>query len=148
MATAHARLSVLLPCRNAAAFLHSCITSLAAQTFRDFEVIAVNDGSADETPQILSTWAERDTRVRVVETGPQGLIDALNAGLQLASAPMVARMDADDVAMPDRFEKQLRAFERDPDLVVCGTHVRYFPREIVRAGALRYETWLNSLVEP
>lgn len=142
------RVSVLLPCRNAAAFLHSCITSLEAQTFRDFEVIAVNDSSTDETPHILSIWAQQDPRVRVVDTGSSGLVNALNAGIREARCPLIARMDADDLAYPRRFEKQVRAFDVEPELVACGTHVRYFPREIVRDGALRYETWLNSLVEP
>lgn len=142
------RISVLLPCRNAAAFLHSCITSLEAQTCRDFEVIAVNDSSTDETPHILSIWAQQDARVRLMHTGSSGLVNALNVALEAATCPLIARMDADDVAYTRRFEKQLKAFEADPDLVACGTHVRYFPRDVVREGALRYESWLNSLSEP
>jgi glycosyltransferase involved in cell wall biosynthesis len=142
------RISVLLPCRNVAAFLHSCITSLETQTLRDFEVIAVNDSSIDETPHILSIWEQQDPRVRVIATDSTGLVNALNVGLQEARTEFIARMDADDIARPQRFEKQLRAFHNDPELVACGTHVHYFPREIVRAGALRYEAWLNSLIEP
>ncbi len=142
------RISVLLPCRNAAAFLHSCITSLETQTFRDFEVLAVNDSSTDDTPHILSIWAQQDSRVRVIHTRSAGLVNALNVGLEAARTGLIARMDADDIALPRRFEKQLRAFEADAELAACGTHVRYFPREIVRAGALQYEAWLNSLIEP
>lgn len=142
------RISVLLPCRNAAAFLHSCITSLETQTFRDFEVIAVNDSSSDDTPHILSIWEQQDRRVRVLHTSSSGLVHALNVGLTAARGELIARMDADDIAYPARFEKQLRAFDADPELVACGTHVRYFPRDVVRDGALRYEAWLNSLVDP
>ncbi|HEX6559814.1 MAG TPA: glycosyltransferase [Longimicrobiales bacterium] len=142
------RISVVLPCRNAAAFLHSCITSLEAQTFRQFEVIAVNDSSTDETPHILSIWAQQDPRVRVFNTGSSGLVHALNTGIREARCALIARMDADDLAYPKRFEKQLHAFDTDPDLVACGTRVRYFPREAVREGALRYESWLNAVTEP
>lgn len=142
------RISVLLPCRNAAAFLHSCITSLETQTCRDFEVIAVNDSSSDDTRHILSIWEQQDRRIRVLDTSSSGLVHALNVGLTAARGDLIARMDADDIAYPARFERQLRAFDADPELVACGTHVRYFPREVIREGALRYESWLNSLVEP
>ena len=142
------RISVLLPCRNVAAFLHSCISSLETQTFREFEVLAVDDGSADETAHILSIWAQQDARVRLIETKANGLINALNAGLAAARTDIIARMDADDIALPRRFEKQMQAFAQDPALTACGTRVRYFPREIVKDGTVRYETWLNSLIEP
>jgi glycosyltransferase involved in cell wall biosynthesis len=142
------RISVLLPCRNAAAFLHSCITSLETQTCRDFEVIAVNDSSSDDTPHILSIWEQQDPRIRVLHTRSSGLVHALNVGLTAARGDLIARMDADDIAHPARFEKQLRAFDADPELVACGTRVRYFPREVIRDGTLRYESWLNSLIEP
>lgn len=142
------RISVLLPCRNAAAFLHSCITSLETQTFRDFEVLAVDDASADDTAHILRIWAQQDPRVRLIHTSSNGLVNALNAGLEAARTEYIARMDADDLALPRRLERQMQAFAGDPELAACGTRVRYFPREIVKEGSLNYESWLNSLTEP
>jgi cellulose synthase/poly-beta-1,6-N-acetylglucosamine synthase-like glycosyltransferase len=142
------RLSVLLPCRDAAAFLPETIASLRAQTCTDFEVLAVDDGSRDDTPARLASWAAADARVRVLSTGGDGLVAALRLAATHARSDLLARMDADDIAAPRRFEAQLRLLAERPDLAGCGTGVRYFPRESVAGGALRYERWINSLVEP
>jgi len=142
------RLSVLLPCRNAAAHLPEAIASIEAQTFTDFEVLAVDDGSTDATAALLEAWAARDERVRVLRTAPRGLVQALATALAAAAGELVARMDADDVAEPDRLARQVALLDARPDVVACGTRVRYFPRAAVRDGARRYERWLNSLVEP
>lgn len=140
--------SILLPCRDAAAFLPECAASLGAQTFADFEVLAVDDGSTDTTGALLEAWARRDPRVRVLRTAPHGIVSALRLALSHASAPIVARMDADDAAHPERLARQFAELEGDPALAACGTHVRYFPAEAVRDGALRYQHWLNSLSSP
>jgi glycosyltransferase involved in cell wall biosynthesis len=138
-------LSILLPCRDTAAYLPEAIASIRAQTFSDFEVIAVDDGSRDDTPAHLAAWAGCDPRVRVLQGEGRGLVPALAAALAAAGGDLVARMDADDIAAPDRLEHQVRLMRDDPDLAACGTGVRYFPRDRVRAGARRYEAWLNSL---
>ena len=141
------RVSVLMPCRNVAAFLHPCIESLCAQTVTDFEVVAVDDSSSDETAALLASWARQDSRVRLFIAEGNGIIKALNEGLHHVTGEFVARMDADDIAHPQRLEKQLLLFDDDAALAACGTHVRYFPRDQVREGAQRYESWLNSLTE-
>jgi glycosyltransferase involved in cell wall biosynthesis len=137
-------LSVLLPCRNAARFLPDCIESIANQSFSHFEVIAIDDGSNDETADVLAAWAKRDPRVVVLQPGPIGLIKALTIASETAQAPLLARMDADDIALPTRFERQIEWLHQQ-DLAACGTQVRYFPEEDVREGALAYQSWLNSL---
>jgi glycosyltransferase involved in cell wall biosynthesis len=142
------RLTVLMPCRDAARHLEAAIASIRGQRFADFEVVAVDDGSTDETFELLSTWARRDARVRVLRTGGRGLVAALATGLAGARGEIIARMDADDIAAPDRLEKQLALLDADPALAACGTRVRYFPAEQVRAGARRYETWVNGLITP
>ena len=142
------RLSVLLPCRNVAAYLGDAIASLDAQTFTDFEVIAVDDGSSDDTRSMLESWAVRSARVRVLTQEPHGLVVALQNAAAAANGEIIARMDGDDVAYPHRLEKQLALLDARPDIGVCGTRTRYFPREAVLGGALRYEQWLNSLLEP
>jgi GT2 family glycosyltransferase len=142
------RVSVLLPCRNAAAYLPEAIASLEAQTYADFEVVAVDDGSADATAALLDAWAARDGRVRVLRTPPRGLVPALSSALAVAAGELIARMDADDVAEPDRLARQVALLDARPDVVACGTRVRYFPRDVVRDGARRYERWLNGLTEP
>lgn len=142
------RVSILMPCRDAAAWLPEAIASLEAQTFDAYEVVAVDDGSSDATPELLTAWARRDGRVRVLRPPVRGLVAALNAGLDAARGELVARMDADDVAEATRLEKQVAFLDAHPDIAACGTRVRYFPDEVVRDGARRYERWLNSLVTP
>lgn len=84
------RVAVVLPCWNAARYLDKALASLACQTFTDFEVIAVDDGSTDETPRLLEAWAERDARLSFLRRGHQGLVAAFNAGLERVRGPLVA----------------------------------------------------------
>ena len=141
-------ISVLLPVRDAAPYLPECIASLRAQTFEDFEVLAVDDGSSDASPQLLSAWAAEDSRVSLVRQTPQGIVQALEAGRARAQGRYLARMDADDIAEPHRFAEQLTLLEGRPDLAGCGAGVRYFPRTEVRGGARRYEDWINAIRTP
>ena len=140
--------SVLLPCRDAAATLPEAIASLDAQTFGDFEVVAVDDGSRDETGALLDEWARRNPRVRTLHTPRQGIVAALETARGAATGRTLARMDADDVARPERLERQVALLEEQPELAACGTLIRYFPRRLVRDGARRYERWINGLVTP
>ncbi len=138
----------MLPCRNAAKHLAQAIHGLRMQTFRDFEVVAVDDCSTDETRNILERWAAEDRRVRIVDTDGIGVALALRVGSERCRGELLARADADDVTHPRRFADQVDLFEARPDVAAVGTHVRYFPREDVGWGARRYQSWLNSLAEP
>lgn len=141
--------SVLLPVRDAEEHLPEAIASLEAQTLGNgFEVVAVDDGSTDGTPDQLRAWADRDARVRVVTQPALGIVSALERARNEAHGRYLARMDADDVSLPTRLERQLDLLEADPDMVGCGTLVEYFPRERLRDGALRYERWINAAVDP
>ncbi len=140
--------SVLLPCRNAAATLSDCIASLESQTLEALHIIAVDDGSRDATPRLLEAWASRDARVELLRTEGQGLVEALRMATARIRAPLAARMDADDVALPDRLAAQVELFRTRPEIVASGTWIEYFPRRALRSGLLRYERWLNSLVGP
>lgn len=142
------RLSVLMPCRDAAGHLPDAIASIEAQTFRDFEVIAVDDGSSDDTVAVLGAWSGRDGRVSVVRQPRRGIVPALAAAHARARGTLIGRMDADDIAHPDRFARQLALLDDQPDIVACGTGVRYFPEAVVRDGARRYAAWLNGCTEP
>jgi len=134
--------------RDGAAHLPEAIASLEAQTDGDFEVLAVDDGSADATPDLLADWARHDPRVRVLRQKARGIVGALERARAAARGRWLARMDADDVSEPGRFERQRAVMESDATLAACGTRVRYFPRAAVRDGARRYERWLNDLDEP
>ena len=138
--------SVLLPCYNAASTLPEALRSLQSQTWKDFVIIAVDDGSTDDTPNILEEWARRDDRLQVLSHPHSGLVNALNTGLAHCQAEYVARMDADDRAHPERLENQLAYLHAKPEVVVVGCLVRGFPEGQVRQGFKIYLDWLNSLV--
>jgi len=140
-------ISVLLPVWNAEPYLEECLQSLAAQSWTDFEVIAVDDGSDDGSGERLEDWAARDGRCRLFRLPHQGLVKTLNAGLERCRGELVARMDADDLADPRRLELQATALRQDPSLDLVACLVRHFPDESVAEGFRIYEEWLNSLVE-
>ena len=144
--SAEPQLSVLLPCRNAEDTLNEALASLTAQTFGAFEIVAVDDGSTDRTANLLADWAKRDDRIRVLRTPPRGIVAALNSAAESARGELLARMDADDVASPLRFELQVKLLDTHSGIAACGTRIRYFPRSIVRDGARCYEAWINSVV--
>ena len=114
------RVTVLLPVHDAERFLPEAVESILDQSFRDFELLAIDDGSHDASAEILGGFARRDRRVRVVHRPHQGLIATLNDGLALARGALIARMDADDVALPQRLARQVEALDRDPGLLCIG----------------------------
>jgi glycosyltransferase involved in cell wall biosynthesis len=142
-----ARVSVLLPARDAAATLPECLDSLARQSLREHEVVAVDDGSADGSAGVLAAAARRDPRVRLLRTPPRGIVAALETALAAARAPLVARMDADDVAHPDRLARQARRLHADARTHVLGCRVRLFGGSAAGAGMRAYVDWLNGLVD-
>lgn len=143
------RVSVLLPVRDAQATLPECLASLAAQTLADHEVIAVDDGSRDGSAELLDAAARFDPRVRVLHQPASGLVASLNRGLAAARAPLLARMDADDVARRQRLELQSLRLDQEPALTALGSRVLLLAPEGARNDGMRaYVDWLNQLVEP
>lgn len=110
--------SVLMPAYNARRYVARAVESILAQTFDDFELLIIDDGSTDDTRQILERLAARDARVRVVSRPNTGYVVALNELIGMARGELLARMDADDVALPERFARQV-AYLRDHPEVVC-----------------------------
>lgn len=121
------KISVLLPVHNAEKYLIECLDSLITQTFSDFEIIAIDDASTDNSLHRLKDYAQRDGRIKVFhnETNLK-LAKTLNKGICLAQAPLIARMDADDIALPKRFEIQYKFMKNNPDIDVCGAWAQGF----------------------
>ncbi|MFH1464575.1 MAG: glycosyltransferase [Pseudomonadota bacterium] len=138
--------SVLLPVYDAAPTLSQALSSLWAQTFTRFEVVAVDDGSEDGCGDLLRREAGRDSRLRPLFGPHAGLVPALNRGLQACRGRYVARMDADDLAHPERLARQVELLEATPAVSVASCLVESFPRHQVGEGFRIYEAWLNSLV--
>lgn len=142
------RVSVVLPVRNGSPHLAAALDSIRRQTERRWELIAVNDGSTDDTGQLLAETARQDPRVRVLTTPPQGIVSALNLGLSSARAPLIARMDADDTSHAERLEQQCDFLENRPELGLVSCLVEFGGHAAAAGGYRRHVTWLNSVVDP
>lgn len=116
-------ISVLLPAHNAEAYVGKAIASVLGQSFREFEFHIVDDGSTDGTASEIRRAIGDDPRVRFVQQDNRGFASTLNAMLQSASGRFLARIDADDIAEPERFATQLNYFDAHPDVVVLGSAV-------------------------
>ncbi len=114
------QISVIMPVYNAEKYIKLAIESILSQTFIDFEFIIINDGSTDRTLNILEEYAQQDHRIQLVSRENKGLVATLNEGLALAKAPLVARMDADDISLPDRLEKQVAYLAEHANCIAIG----------------------------
>lgn len=137
-----------MPCYNAAATLDEAIESVLAQSFAALELVAVDDGSKDDSFNVLQAWAERDRRMRPLRIDHGGIIEALNAGLANCRGRLIGRMDADDRCHPERIAEQVRWLDDHPDIGVAGCLVEAFPAGAVSNGFQIYLDWLNSLLTP
>ncbi len=140
------KVSVLMPCFNAAATLDEALESLVRQSLRDYELVAVDNGSSDGTLEMLQQRARADRRICLLAQSHQGIIAALNAGLKACRAGIVARMDADDRAHPERLEKQFAFLQTHPEIALVGCRVAGFPPEQMRQGIKLYLEWQNALL--
>lgn len=116
-------ISVVMSVYNGQQFLDSAVESIINQTFTDFEFIIVNDGSTDGSFAILKEYAQRDCRIRLISRENRGLTASLNEGIANARGEWIARMDADDISLPDRFAKQL-AWLQKTGADICGGWVK------------------------
>ena len=120
---AEPQITVLMPAYNAAEYIGEAIVSVLAQTFRDFELVIVNDGSTDDTVAIINSF--RDERIVLIDQQNAGVAVALNTGLKHARAPYIARFDADDICHPQRLEKQLGFLLHNPEYIIVGSDADY-----------------------
>jgi glycosyltransferase involved in cell wall biosynthesis len=138
--------SILLPVRNEEKLLPAALESIFNQTLTSWELIAVDDGSTDGTAEILEAASRLDSRVRVFRSGGRGLAAALNTGLQACRAPLVARMDGDDISHPRRLEIQAAFLCDNPSVGLVACSFRHFPRHRLKDGMIAYEKWQNALL--
>ena len=122
--------SVVMPVFNAAEHLEEAVESILRQTIQGLEFIIIDDGSTDQSSEILDRYAAADHRISIIRQPNQGVAVALNRGLKLARGRYIARMDADDVSLPDRLEQQAGFMERHPEVGLCGTACRLFGDQV------------------
>lgn len=133
--------SILVPVYQTERYLEQCLDSLLAQTLKDIEIICVNDGSTDQSGEILRRYQAMDHRIKVVEKENGGLPSARNAGLDAARGEYVGFVDSDDYAAPEMFETLCHAARRDDsEVVVCGAHIFPIPPQP--------DPWLEQVLSP
>jgi GT2 family glycosyltransferase len=120
MITLPTKISVLTCCYNAEDFIEEAVESILRQSNKEFEYVVADDGSTDKTLSILKRYAVKDTRIVLIEKDHSGLTASLNVGLELAKGEWIARLDADDVAMPERLSHQLKFVQDNDDVVLLG----------------------------
>ena len=120
--------SVVMSVYNAENYIAEAIESILEQSYENFEFIIINDGSTDESLSIITEY--KDVRIRIVSRENRGLIESLNEGILLAQGKYIARMDADDISLASRFEKQVSFLEKHQDIGICGTAVMGFGKQI------------------
>ena len=114
------RVTVLMPVFNGEKYFDRALPGILAQTLRDFELLVIDGGSTDRTPQMLASAASSDPRIRILTPGRMGFSESLNYGLSLARGPYVARHDFDDTSTPIRFARQVEFLEAHPDVGLVG----------------------------
>ena len=142
------RVSVLLPAFNALATLPRAVASIRAQTFTDWELLVVDDGSTDGTTEWLRAQATGEPRLRVISQPHGGIVATLNHGLATARGEFIARMDADDEALPERLTEQVALLDSHADMGVIGSLVEFAGDRAASQGYALHVDWLNSVVTP
>ena len=155
-------ISIVVPVYKVEPYLDKCISSIVNQTYKNLEIILVDDGSPDNCPAMCDAWAEKDNRIRVIHKPNGGLSDARNAGMYVATGELMAFVDSDDWIAPDMYEQLYRRLTEDgSDIAACGVQMVWgdntLPRMLTRPGnrilsrdeamqAIIEETWLKQPV--
>lgn len=120
------QIDVVIPVRNGEATIEYAIRSILWQSLPDFILWVVDDGSTDNTPRLVEQLAAQDARIKLLRGEGNGISSALNAGIRAGTAPFVARMDADDISLPERFARQVATLRAHPEIAVLGSRFTYF----------------------
>ena len=135
-----------MPVKNAMPFLTDCLLSIQNQTEKNWELIAVDDGSTDESFSILEKFSKKEARINVYKNNGKGITPALKLGYEKSNGHYITRMDADDLMPSQKLEKLKKAIEGKSGVVSTGL-VEYFPKNEIKDGFKKYEVWLNKLTK-
>ena len=140
-------ITILLPVFNTAPFLRECLDSVLAQSEEDWELLAVDDFSTDESLQILQEYARRDERIRFLRNEKKGIAPALRLAFRQSAGPLVTRMDSDDRMLPQKLAFLKKTLLKHGEGHVATGLVKYFSADGVGEGYRRYAAWLNGLAK-
>jgi glycosyltransferase involved in cell wall biosynthesis len=144
--TASPLVSVILPFHNPGDMLEAAVVSVLEGTFTPLELLLIDDGSTDESAAVAGLLAQRDGRVVLLRQAHAGIVDALDRGIARARAPIVARMDADDICHPERLARQYRLLSACPELAGVSCLVQPLSDRPLSEGARRYFDWVNGCI--
>ena len=144
----HPEVSVILPYSNAELTLQRAISSILEQSFTHFELLLINNNSTDKSADIARQAAQNDSRIILLDEKIPGVANAMNCGLKNARAQFISRMDADDVAHPEKLQKQYNYLENNPIIDFLGSEVEYVPHIAENKGFRRFVDWVNSFHTP
>lgn len=137
--------SVVMPVRDGGQYLAGAVASILGQTHENLELLLVDDHSTDRA---IASLDRSDPRLKVLANHGRGIVDACNTGLDHSKGEFIARMDADDVSLPERLQVQLEYLDANPRVDICGSRVEIFSQAGIQGGLERYQEWLNSVREP
>jgi len=139
--------SIILPIYNAGKYLGECLDSIVAQSFKEWELIAVDDHSSDDSIKIVHSFSRSDERIKIFSNPGQGIVDALNYGIEHSQGTFIARIDADDIMIENRLSRQLGHLRENPQIGMVASLVHHFPpASEKRNGYSLYVDWTNRLL--
>ena len=141
----HGKVSIIIPFKNTAHFLPECLDSILNQTYSNWEVLAVNDHSTDESFELLTSYFKKDERIKVFQNKGSGIIPALQTAYHQSNGDYITRMDSDDIMKPNRLEVMVNALNKNGKGHIAVGQVKYFSDRGISNGYERYEAWLNQL---
>lgn len=139
--------SIVMPVKNTALFLEECLSSILNQTYINWELLAVNDYSSDNSFEILEKYAEADKRIKVFNNNGKGIIDALKLAYAKSSGIFITRMDSDDIMQPQKLELMTADLKQNGKGNIALGLVKYFSKDGIGEGFSKYEAWLNGLTK-
>ncbi|WP_318308322.1 glycosyltransferase family 2 protein [Flagellimonas crocea] len=139
------KVSIIIPFKNTAHYLPECLDSIVNQTYTDWEVLAVNDHSTDESFELLTSYSQKDGRIKVFQNKGDGIIPALQKAYHQSQGNFITRMDSDDIMKPNRLEFMVNALKKEGKGHIAVGQVKYFSDRGISNGYERYEEWLNQL---
>lgn len=138
-------ISILIPFKNTSNYLHECLDSILIQNYPNWELLIVDDGSTDNSYEIVSEYLKKDKRIKLLKNDGCGIIEALRLAFKHSSGELITRMDSDDIMTPNKLEVMANLLTKHGKGHVAIGLVNYFSKEGISEGFYKYEKWLNEL---
>ncbi len=139
--------SILIPFKNTEAYLVACLNSISKQTYTNWELLIVDDGSTDDSYNIVKNYTQKDNRIKLFKNSGSGIIDALRLAFSKSKGMFITRMDSDDIMLPNKLETLVGNLLKYGKQHVAVGLVNYFSEEGIKEGYKNYEIWLNQLTK-